>query len=68
VVEGRLDDGRPERLLPGTHLRYHEDLQPAHHWGWTIRGRLLTPGRHILRVHVREPDAPLHQFEHAVMV
>jgi UDP-2,3-diacylglucosamine pyrophosphatase LpxH len=68
VVEGRLDDGPPERLRPGTHLRYHEDLQPAHHWAWTIPGSLLTPGRHVLKVHVREPDAPLHQFEHAVIV
>jgi UDP-2,3-diacylglucosamine pyrophosphatase LpxH len=68
VVEGQLDGGPLERLLPGTKVRYHEDLEPAHHWTWTLSRRALTPGRHLLRLHVREPNGRTRSFDHLVTV
>jgi UDP-2,3-diacylglucosamine pyrophosphatase LpxH len=68
VVEGQLDGGPMERLLPRTKVRYHEDLEPAHHWTWTISATALTPGRHLLRLHVREPDGRPRSFDHQITV
>lgn len=65
-VSASIDGGPLEPLAPGTSQRYHEDLQPTHHWEWTIPAASLPPGRRVLRVQVREPGRPLEQFEHIV--
>ena len=66
TVAASLDERRFELLTPGTTVRYHEDLEPAHHWKWTIPGSAIPSGQHMLRVQVREPGSPLQQFEHAI--
>ena len=66
TVVASLDERPFEQLTPGSNVRYHEDLEPAHHWKWTIPGPGITSGRHKLRVQVTEPGKPLQQFEHEI--
>jgi len=65
-VSASLDEGSSVRLKPGTTERYHEDLQPAHHWQWTLPAAALRAGTHRLRVQVKEPGQSATAFEHTV--
>lgn len=66
VVRASIDGGSFEQLAPGTSKCYHEDLQPVHHWQWTLPRASLTPGQHLLRVQVQSPDQPPEHFDHVV--
>lgn len=68
VVWASLDKESFVRLKRGTSHRYHEDLQPSHHWEWTVPALALPAGPHRIRVRVKEPGADSAIFEHTVRV
>jgi hypothetical protein len=67
-VLSSLDDGAFNQLQSSISHLHYANLKPAHHWQWSLQGRALTPGKHLLKVRVEEPGHPTATFQHHITV